>query len=1365
MSFSPRRIMGVRLHRLYWATLALAAGVAACSGISTQPEITVRLAVRGISVDQISSARVEFRFPAGTSLGNTQGTVTVNGVALTASTSGSVFTVVVPGSALRTGSFVFPISAVTSITSFFAIYAEVLGSGSTVLGSGCALRDEGGQALRFGAANSVAVTAESGLSPVACVPGAVPDGGADGGPTADGGPVEDGGSTADGGQDGGPAADGGAAAASLTVTGFPTPTPGGVAHSFTVTAVDAYGNVATGYSGTVSFSSSDPQAVLPGASTLANGTGTFNTTLKTVGTQSITASDGTLSGQQTGIVVTPGSAASLTVTGFPNPTTAGVSQSFTVTAMDAYGNVATGYAGTVSFSSSDPQAVLPGASMLANGTGTFNATLKTAATQSITASDGTLSVQQTGIVVTPGSAASLTVTGFPNPTTAGVSQSLTVTAMDAYGNVATGYAGTVSFSSSDAQAVLPAASTLANGTGTFNATLKTLGTQSITVGDGTLSGSQTGIIVNDAPPSGIVYSPAGPYVYWKGIATTSLTPRSTGGAVVSWSITPNLTQSTGLSFDSATGVISGTPSAFSAATSYTVTASNSGGETTTTLVIAVDDGSTVGTKGGIAAGEYHNCALVNGGVQCWGRNISGQLGDNTTTDRYVPVQVKDSTGTSTLTGVQAIAAGHFHTCALVNGGVQCWGRNISGQLGDNTTTDRYVPVQVKDSTGTSTLTGVQAIAAGDNHTCALVNGGVQCWGYNAFGQLGDNTTTERHLPVQVKDSTGTSTLTGVQTIAAGFGRTCALVNGGVQCWGRNINGQLGDNTTTDRYVPVQVKDSTGTSTLTGVQAIAASHFHTCALGSGGVQCWGWNYYGQLGDNTTADRYVPVQVKDSTGTSTLTGVQAIAPGGSHTCALVNGGVQCWGLNDHGQLGDNTTAQRVVVPVQVKDSTGTSTLTGVQAIAAGESHTCALVNGGVQCWGLNLYGGLGDNTTWDRYVPVQVKESTGTSNFTGLQAIAAGQSHTCALVAGGLQCWGLNGWGQLGDNTTTRRDIPVLVKDSTGTSNLAGVQAIAGGVFHTCALVNGGVQCWGGNGYGQLGDNTTTDRHLPVQVKDSTGTSTVTGVQAIAAGRGFTCALVSGGVQCWGQNFNGQLGDNTTTDRHVPVQVKDSTGTSSLTGVQAIVANGEWDNDHVCALVNGGVQCWGGNNSGQLGDNTITERHLPVQVKDSTGTSTLTGVQAIAAGRDHTCALVSGGVQCWGLNVAGELGDNTTTDRHLPVPVRDSTGTSTLTGVQAIAAGSDHTCALVNGGVQCWGYNAYGQLGDNTTTQHQLPVQVKDPTGTSTLTGVQAIAAGDGHHTCALVNGGVQCWGLNADGQLGDNTTTQRNIPVQVWPWAP
>ncbi|MCH8025552.1 MAG: chromosome condensation regulator RCC1 [Chloroflexi bacterium] len=391
-----------------------------------------------------------------------------------------------------------------------------------------------------------------------------------------------------------------------------------------------------------------------------------------------------------------------------------------------------------------------------------------------------------------------------------------------------------------------------------------------------------------------------------------------------------------------------------------------------------------------------------------------------------------------------------------------------------------------------------------------------------------------------------------------------------------------------------VADAAPAEGADGVASLALGGSHSCVLrADGSAACWGWNFYGQLGNGTAESSLAPAEVcggEPAAGCLPLAGVVALAGGENHTCAVTEErGVICWGRNEHGQLGDGTKVDREL-PVDVcRPLTNEpvparcAPLAGIVAIAAGSSHSCAVTDaGGVLCWGGNARGQLGSGTMVERSWAVAVcaaqgEPAGGCEPLTGVAAIAAGNEHTCALMAAGdVRCWGDNVSGALGDGgdcgEVCPRPVAVCAADAAESScePLAGVTAVSGGGRHSCALVGDGrVVCWGDNAQGQLGEGAMVD------------------AVAVAAGIGHTCAIdTAGGVVCWGANFVSQLGDGTTRASPLPVQVA---GLES--GVTGLAAGGS----HSCALRSeGGVRCWGWNGDGRLGDGTFAERRTPVKV---------------------------------------------------------------------------------------------------------------------------------------------------------------------------
>lgn len=344
----------------------------------------------------------------------------------------------------------------------------------------------------------------------------------------------------------------------------------------------------------------------------------------------------------------------------------------------------------------------------------------------------------------------------------------------------------------------------------------------------------------------------------------------------------------------------------------------------------------------------------------WGSNDSGQLGDGSFSDHFLPEELD-------LDGVVDLHGGREHVIALLGDGtVRTWGRNNQGQLGDGTLSNRNSPLEV---TG---LSDIVAVSTGHYHSLALRDDGtVWTWGYNAFGQLGDGTTTRRTSPVQV------SGLTNVTQIAAGRDMSYAIRGDGTLWgWGLNSSGQLGDGTTVQRTTPVRV------GSLTGVVAVTGGRDHGLAVvSSGAVWGWGDNNYGQVGDGSTTDRTSPVSIG-------LAGAVDVIAGAHHSFALLgNGGVRSWGRNYRSQLGDGTGSQRTS-PVAVQG------ITNAVAIGSGRDHGIAiLADGTARAWGHNNGGELGDGTTIERSTPVTVQ------GLLGAEIVAGGSDYSVALVSSG------------------------------------------------------------------------------------------------------------------------------------------------------------------------------------------------------------------------------------------------------------------------------------------------------------------------------------------------------------------------------
>lgn len=611
---------------------------------------------------------------------------------------------------------------------------------------------------------------------------------------------------------------------------------------------------------------------------------------------------------------------------------------------------------------------------------------------------------------------------------------------------------------------------------------------------------------------------------------------------------------------------------------------------------------------------------------------------------------------------------------------------------------------------------VSKVRAGEQ-SCVLYDRSMQCWGSNTSGEIGViGAPTTAFTPLTVFSDQN------IQAVDVGSGFTCAVIDGGVKCVGAGGWGELGHGVMSDSTTFVDAFPSGS-----GVTDLSAGFKTTCAIVNGGLYCWGQGGSFQIGNGSIGDQSSPVQIF-----APNSGVTKVTVGSAHTCAVIAGELWCWGNNGSGQIGNGNFVVQTV-PLKI-----VSLGTGITDVAAGENHTCAIKDGGLLCWGLNDSGQVGDNSIVNRSSPVAIFPPAS-----GVTQVSLGGSHSCALVNSELKCWGSNRWGQMNDMVSIAPKLtPATILNASSM-----ITDFSSGPLHVCVVEqNRKVSCWGAGllGNGIQGDSVTWTTPQAVLGLDSNVNQLARIYLLNDDGNYINCAIQNGGVKCWGDNNFGQLGNGTLISSRVPVvAIPDLSGVTDLSLITGTT------NSSVCAVVNGGIQCWGS------GYGTS-----PLQIiAGGSGVTSVEITQSDSGFEDYGCAVVNGGVRCWGINNRGQLGNNSVTASPTTpvVPIANGSGVTKVVVRQA------STCAVVNGGLRCWGYNNRGQLGDGTLVQKLVPTQIiPSSSGVTDVALIGPSGTNGNATTCAVVNGGLKCWGSNSFGLVGDGTTINRSLPVDIFP---
>lgn len=829
----------------------------------------------------------------------------------------------------------------------------------------------------------------------------------------------------------------------------------------------------------------------------------------------------------------------------------------------------------------------------------------------------------------------------------------------------------------------------------------------------------------------------------------------------------------------------------------------------------------------IAAGDYRCGALCSDGtLVTWGNNNNGGLGSNLEgiTGTCIPGTVITSGYLSGRTPVALEGgSGHF-LIRCSDGTLASWGRNESGQLGNGGTSfGSYEPVAV---TVPPFLAGktVSSLSAGGDHGAALCSDGtLAMWGFNVSGQLGNGGTTNRSIPAATSllalgpgeklvtlpqgnpanhtlalSTTPLSAISSLSSMTLGSGILENTFNPGTTTYTarvtRSVTSVSVTATTTEpnatasingipltsgspsvpiplspgnRTIDIVVTAQTGTSTRYSVTFVDDSTLSSLAISAGTLSPTfsptTLNYASYVQASTSEVTVTPTAA-DPSVSITINGLPIASGSASSPIPLANGSnaieIDVTALDGR----SSTYLITVVRPAPVDFNFLTETDIAVSSpayVATGNTAKLSLGFAPIPGTALTLVESTGAAPISGRFSNlahgqiITFTHANATYRFVANYHGGTGNDLVLQWADGKTYAWGSNADGQLGIGTTTAALVPSALP-TTGVFAGKTVLSFAAGRAHSLAVFsNGTVAAWGLNSSGQIGDNTLTNRPLPVAVT-TTGALSGKTVVAVAAGSSHSLALCSDGtVRAWGSNLYGQLGNNSLTDSRVPIAV--SSGALAGKTVVAIAAGYE----HSLALCSDGtLAAWGRNSSGQLGNGTTADSRVPVAVNIS-GIPAGKTITTIAAGLYHNLLLCSDGyLAAWGSNSSGQLGDGGITSAVVPVPVTTSGILSNKT-VVSVAAGYLHSLARCSDGtLAAWGSNSTGQLGNGTTASSSVPTAVRTATGILAGRKPAAITSGSSYGLVRCDDGFLGSWGENTGGQLGNNSSTLSRVPVAV-----
>ncbi len=860
----------------------------------------------------------------------------------------------------------------------------------------------------------------------------------------------------------------------------------------------------------------------------------------------------------------------------------------------------------------------------------------------------------------------------------------------------------------------------------------------------------------------------------------------------------------------------------------------------------------------------------DGRVFSWGYNTFGQLGDVNPENGDIPTDITAQFDLNNDEKIISIALGFDHSAALTSEGrLFMFGTNFNGQLGNGTTTDSRTPIDITSQFGLYPGEEIIKVSLGDQHSAALTSlGRVFTWGINTDGELGDGTTTDSHTPVDITAKFDIGQGESISEISMGGPQSAAITSlGRLFTWGNNLYGQLGDGTLVNKSIPTNITGEFSLATGETITNFLFAEKNSLAVTSlGRIFTAGDNFYYQLGDGTNVSKQIPQEITSQFSLGQDETVSSISIGG-HNMGLITSSARVftWGDNSSGQLADGTTNNRnkpsalhIINPV-ITSTNAFDYGDSVQAFSPtrqGYSLDSWYEDTGlatpyvfttmpaenfklIGVWKVNQYtvsfdsngGSAVDPITQDYdTVLTEPSQPTKTGNtfagwysdaglttpyaFTTVPAedvtlyakwsvnqytISFNTGLGASPVSPITQDYGttvteplhpnrtgytFNGWSTKADltddytfSTMPAQDLTLYAKWKINTYDInyhtynnydpgnsillaEGEQIVSqfsGNVFKGVLTSDGRVFTWGSNWYGDLGDGTATASAIPIDITPKFNLNQGETITAIFIGPFNGAAITSDGrVFTWGHNQYGEIGDGTTIDKTSPVDI---TANFNLNPGEVITSIA-FGYSHAAALTSDDrIFMWGYNGFGQLGDGTISERDVPVDVTSHFPLAAGETISSISLGYYFSLANTSTGrLLAWGHNDYGQLGNSDYTDLHTPTDVTSFFGLAAGETITSISAGGTHAAAITSANrFFTWGSNDYGEQGTGTyPAGSNIPVEITSEFGLNVGETFASLSLGANISSTITSDNRVFTWGWNFNGNLGNGTTNTTTL---------